>query len=74
MAVGELYDRIANGFGAMPDYRAQIPVDDRWRIVAYLRALQLAHQATTADAPASELSKLDAPPAAAAEQGATGGH
>jgi mono/diheme cytochrome c family protein len=79
MAAGELYDRIANGFGAMPDYRAQIAPDDRWRIVAYIRALQLAHQATTADVPASELSKLDAPaPAApgagAAERGATGGH
>jgi mono/diheme cytochrome c family protein len=79
MAVGELYDRIANGFGAMPDYRTQISVDDRWRIVAYIRALQLAHQATTADVPASELSKLDAPPttapaAGATEHGATGGH
>jgi len=80
MAAGELYDRIANGFGAMPDYRAQIPADDRWRIVAYIRALQLAHQATVADVPAADVSKLDAPATtatpegAAAEHGATGGH
>ena len=32
---------ITNGFGVMPDYRAQIPPEDRWRIVAYIRALQL---------------------------------
>ena len=80
MPAGEVYDRIANGFGAMPDYRAQIPADDRWRIVAYIRALQLAHQATTADVPAGEMSKLDAPATAAApeagaaEHGAAGGH
>ena len=37
----------------MPDYRAQIPADDRWRIVAYIRALQLSHHATVADVPAS---------------------
>jgi mono/diheme cytochrome c family protein len=78
MAAGELYDRIANGFGAMPDYRAQIPADDRWRIVAYVRALQLSHHATTADVPPADVSKLDAPetpaPAAgAAEPGAAGG-
>lgn len=42
---GYLYDVIANGYGVMPAYRAQIPVDDRWAIVAYMRALQLSQGA-----------------------------
>jgi mono/diheme cytochrome c family protein len=45
---GHLYDVIASGFGAMPDYAAQIPVRDRWAIAAYMRALQLSQNATTA--------------------------
>jgi mono/diheme cytochrome c family protein len=38
---GYLFDVITNGFGAMPDYRAQVNARDRWRIIAYIRALQL---------------------------------
>lgn len=38
---GYFFDAISHGFGAMPDYAAQIPVADRWAIVAYVRALQL---------------------------------
>jgi mono/diheme cytochrome c family protein len=57
--VGYLFDVVTNGFGVMPDYKAQIPPEDRWLIVAYVRALQLSHHATTADVPASELPKLD---------------
>jgi mono/diheme cytochrome c family protein len=56
--VGYFYDVMSNGFGAMPDYKAQIPVEDRWRIVAYIRALQLTHNASASDVPADELKKL----------------
>jgi hypothetical protein len=56
--VGYFFDVMTNGFGAMADYRSQIAVEDRWRITAYIRALQLSHQATTADAPAAELERL----------------
>ena len=35
-----------------------VPLEDRWRIAAYIRALQLSHQATTADVPAAELEGL----------------
>ena len=42
---------ITNGFGAMPDYAAQITAEDRWAIVAYIRALQLSEHATLADVP-----------------------
>ena len=57
--VGYLFDVITNGFGAMPDYKAQIPVRDRWLIVAYVRALQLSHNASATDVPADELKKLN---------------
>ena len=43
---GYFYDVITNGFGAMPDYRAQIQPEDRWAVAAYIRALQLSQHAT----------------------------
>ena len=46
---GHVYDVMTNGFGAMPDYAAQIPVRDRWAIAAYMRALQLSQNATVAE-------------------------
>lgn len=66
---GQFFDRITNGFGVMPSYRSQVAVEDRWRIVAYVRALQASHQGTRADVPPDELTRLDNPepaPAAAA--------
>ena len=45
--VGHFFDAITNGWGAMPSYSAQIPVQDRWAIIAYIRALQLSQQNTT---------------------------
>ena len=75
---GYFFDVITNGFATMPDYRAQIPVADRWRIVAYIRALQLSQHATTADVPAAELQKLSAAgtatPATAPAAAPAGGH
>ena len=49
--VGHFFDAITNGWGAMPSYAAQIPVQDRWAIVAYIRALQLSQQNTAAASP-----------------------
>ena len=43
MADGQLYATIANGVRTMPPYGAQVPISDRWAIVAYVRALEL-HQ------------------------------
>jgi mono/diheme cytochrome c family protein len=48
--LGYFFDVMTNGFGAMPDYSAQIPPRDRWCIVAYIRALQLSQNATAAEA------------------------
>ena len=56
--IGHLFDVISNGFGAMPDYAAQINAEDRWAIVAYVRALQLSEHATVADVPAAQREKL----------------
>ena len=61
--VGHFYDVITNGFGAMASYASRVPVEDRWAIVAYIRALQLAHNATIADVPAADRVRLDAAPA-----------
>jgi mono/diheme cytochrome c family protein len=49
---GYIFDVISTGFGAMPDYAAQIEPRDRWAIVAYVRALQLSQNASIADVPA----------------------
>ncbi len=64
--VGYFYDVVTNGFGAMQGYAEQIPVRDRWLIVAYVRALQLSQHATIAEVPADRQGSLDAAPASAA--------
>jgi mono/diheme cytochrome c family protein len=43
---------MTNGYGAMPDYSAQVTPVDRWAIAAYIRALQMSQSATLADVPA----------------------
>jgi mono/diheme cytochrome c family protein len=43
--IGHFYDVMTNGFGAMPDYAAQVEPHDRWAIAAYIRALQLSQHA-----------------------------
>ena len=52
--LGYFYDVITNGFGIMPDYASQIPPQDRWNIVAYVRALQLSQNASMAEVPAGQ--------------------
>src|SRR5436853_40365 len=42
---GHIFNTITNGIRNMPSYSAQIPLDDRWAIVAYVRALQLSQNA-----------------------------
>lgn len=41
MPDGQLYATISNGIRNMPAYSHSIPQDDRWAIVAYVRALQI---------------------------------
>ncbi|MBI1898556.1 MAG: cytochrome c [Acidobacteria bacterium] len=60
--VGHFFEVITNGFGAMYSYAQRIPVQDRWAIVAYIRALQLSQGATLNDVPETERGRLGAPP------------
>jgi hypothetical protein len=55
---GHFYDIMTHGFGRMPDYAAQIKVEDRWAIVAYIRALQLSQNSRSSDVPPEDLKKL----------------
>lgn len=61
MGDGEIFNTITRGKNTMLGYGANIPVDDRWAIVAYVRALQLAQTATINDVPPDERAKLEAP-------------
>ena len=47
---GHFFDAITNGIRTMPSYASQVPVADRWAIVAYIRALQRSQFASESDA------------------------
>lgn len=49
--LGHFFSVITNGYGAMPDYAAQLSPEDRWAVAAYIRALQLSQNATQQDVP-----------------------
>src|SRR5262245_51749372 len=57
--VGHFFDVMTNGFGAMPSYGSRIEPDDRWRIAAYIRVLQLSQNASIDDLPAEERTRLE---------------
>ncbi|WP_417385118.1 quinol:electron acceptor oxidoreductase subunit ActD [Gimesia sp.] len=56
--VGRLFHTISNGVRKMPGYSAQIPPEDRWAIVLYLRALQKSHHTDAKDLSKEEMEKL----------------
>jgi len=45
---------MTHGYGAMPDYAAQLTPEDRWAVAAYIRALQLSQAASTQDVPSGQ--------------------
>jgi mono/diheme cytochrome c family protein len=49
--VGQLFQTITGGIRTMPSYRVQIPVEDRWAIILYMRALQRSRNAAMKDVP-----------------------
>ena len=64
--VGHFFDVMTNGLGAMPDYASQVPVEDRWAIAAYVKALQLSQYAPVSDVPPEKRAGLaESPPPAA---------
>jgi len=60
MPVGYFYDVITNGYGAMYSYASRVEPEDRWAIAAYIKALQLSHDADPSLADPAELQKLEA--------------
>jgi mono/diheme cytochrome c family protein len=73
--LGHFFDVISNGFGAMPSYASRVQSDDRWRIVAYIRALQLSESASVNDVPPDQRQNLtvEPPPRTAGTSGAASG-
>jgi mono/diheme cytochrome c family protein len=70
--VGHYFDVITNGFGAMPSYASRVTPDDRWRVIAYIRALQLSESAKIGDVPPEKQKDLpvEPPPRGVAPAGA----
>jgi hypothetical protein len=66
---GYLFEVVTKGLGVMPAHATQIPVSDRWAIVAYIRALQLSRAATLDDVPEPHRSELLASRASAKKGG-----
>jgi mono/diheme cytochrome c family protein len=52
--LGHFFNVMTNGYGAMPEYAAQVSVEDRWAIAAYIRALQLSQNAKESDVASGE--------------------
>jgi hypothetical protein len=50
---------VTKGHGLMASYAAELPVRERWAVVAYVKALQTARSATLDRAPVAERSRLE---------------
>lgn len=59
--LGYFFDVMTNGYGVMLDYSAQVSPHDRWCIAAYIRALQLSQNATSAEVPPGQSIPSKAP-------------
>jgi hypothetical protein len=60
---GYFYEVIVKGFGMMASYAAELTLEERWAVVAYVRALQLSQSTLAAELPADVRQRLDAMPA-----------
>jgi mono/diheme cytochrome c family protein len=60
--VGHYFQVISGGFGLMASYAAELEVEERWAVIAYLRALQLSQNTPLALAPAEERERLQREP------------
>jgi len=68
-----MYDVIANGIRNMPGYAQQIPVRDRWAIVAYIDALQLSQNATREDLSSEQIARIQSGQSANIDGSRSGG-
>lgn len=55
---GHIFDVISNGIRNMPSYGHQIPAQDRWLIISYIRALQRSQNASIEDIPVEMRDKI----------------
>ena len=58
--VGHFFDVITRGYGVMYSYANRVEPADRWAIAAYIRALQLSHDAKISDVPNEDRAQLEA--------------
>lgn len=58
--IGHFYDVISRGYGVMYPYATRVEPEDRWAIAAYIRALQLSHNAGPSDVDLTARAKLEA--------------
>jgi len=65
---GYIFEVASRGFGLMASYAAELSVEERWAVVAYLRAVQLSQTATVEMVPADKRAELDASPVAPKEK------
>ena len=56
---GHFYAVITRGYGAMYSYADRLSPDDRWAVVAYIRALQLSRHAPVSELSARDRARLD---------------
>ena len=61
MPDGQLFNRITYGYNTMGAYGPNVTVEDRWAIIAYIRALQRSQNGTLADVPPDQRAQLDQP-------------
>lgn len=59
MPDGEIFNVITNGVRNMPSYKKQIPVEDRWKIVTWVRVLNHSQHATINDVPPEQRDRID---------------
>ena len=57
--IGHFFEVMTYGYATMPSYASQVPVEDRWAIAAYIRALQLSQHATVDDVAADSREQLE---------------
>ncbi len=55
---GYIFQVVSRGFGLMPSYANELPIRDRWAVVAYVRALQLSQHATLDQVPPDARDRL----------------
>ncbi len=65
---GTLYRVVRDGYGMMPAYGGDLTIDERWAVVAYVRALELSRRAPAGELPGDARRELDRRAAGAREE------